>query len=103
VAGMTMQPTPAMLREASEGVAVAGWEKTSTKGHPMRPRSQRTSDGAVMICQNCSARTSPARWPLFFIEGPHACQLLWTCSTCKNTQADRHGRAIRLVEIPDQA
>jgi hypothetical protein len=96
-----LEPTEEQRREASEGVAMRGWERANAKSHDFRPLAIRDG-GIYQVCEHCRAHTNPARWPLFFRRGDHANKLLWTCSTCKRKQADRDGTAIVLVSAPSQ-
>ena len=93
------QPSEHQWREARDGVTSRGWEPSGAKAHNYRPRGIRDGD-VFRPCEHCEAKTNPARWPLFFRAGEHAGRLLWTCSTCKRTQADRHDLAEVLVSAP---
>ena len=63
--------------------------------------AMRETDGSFHACEHCTAGPqNSARWPLLFVSGEHAGQLLWTCSNCKLAQADRHRAAVVLVETP---
>ena len=94
------QPSEQQLKEAQDGLAVRGWKPSKSKSSPFMPVEIRENDGTVHACEHCTAgKQNPARWPLFFRTGPHAGKLRWTCTTCKNAQADRHGAAIVLVDV----
>ena len=98
-----VRPTVAQIREAQDGVASRGWQPSKGKAlhHRWLPVAIRDDDGRFHACEHCSAgRQNPARWPLFFVRGDRVRQLRWTCSTCKDTQADEHGVAIVLVTPP---
>lgn len=95
-----IEPTAADRQAALDAVTERGWSRTNAAGHPWRPNGWRGADGDYVPCEQCGARTNPARWPLFFTGGPEAGRTVWTCSTCKLKQADRLGVAKVLVDIP---
>jgi hypothetical protein len=96
------KPSEAERQAALDAVTERGWSRTDAAGHPWRPNGWRAADGNYVRCELCGARTNPARWPLYFAEGPHAGGTVWTCSTCKLKHADRLGIAEVLVDIPAQ-
>jgi hypothetical protein len=95
-----IKPTEGQIREARDGVASRGWQKSKAAHHQFCPVGIRDNDRAFRPCEHCHAATNPARWPLFFRAGEHAGELLWTCSTCKLAHADSRGVATVLVEQP---
>lgn len=96
-----LHPSEQQLREAQDGLATRGWKPSKSKSSPFMPIEIREDDGSVHACEHCAAgKQNPARWPLFFRNGTHAGQLLWTCTTCKRAQADNRCVAVVLVSTP---
>jgi len=93
-------PTQAQIDDARSQVARRGWQTSGAAHHASCPKAIREDDGRFRPCEHCHAERNPARWPLFFRDGSYAGQLLWTCSTCKLSQADERSSATLLVEPP---
>jgi hypothetical protein len=95
-----IEPTESQKREALDGIASRGWARSKAASHDYYPIGIRDDAGDYRPCEHCLAARNPARWPLFFRAGEHAGKLLWTCSTCKLSQADSRGIAVVLAEPP---
>lgn len=94
-----LAPSEQELEEARSGVASRGWQRSKSAHHKFAPVGIR-GDAGFEPCENWG-RQEPSAVASVLPRGDHAGQLLWTCSTCKITQADSHGNAEVLVRGPE--